>query len=69
MGHTELHALFHDHSQQANLQARYWDLSSGEQLCRLDGHTDYVRAASPSPASQSVWATGTLFLRVQNRSC
>lgn len=40
------------------MQARYWDLASGEQLQRLVGHTDYIRAAVQNPASPSIWATG-----------
>jgi len=37
---------------------RWWDVSSGEQLSRLDGHTDYVRAAALSPQSEELVATG-----------
>lgn len=37
---------------------RYWDISSGEQVSRLDGHSDYVRAIAASPTSQELWATG-----------
>jgi WD40 repeat protein len=41
------------------LQVRYWDVTAGEQLARLDGHADYVRACAASPASPDVWATGS----------
>jgi U3 small nucleolar RNA-associated protein 15 len=37
---------------------RWWDVSSGEQIFRLDGHTDYVRAAALSPQSEELVATG-----------
>lgn len=39
-------------------RSRWWDVSSGAQVCRLDGHTDYVRAAGVSPANMETWATG-----------
>jgi len=38
---------------------RYWDLVSGEQSQRLDGHSDYVRAAACSPANSNIWVTGS----------
>ncbi|MEW5302577.1 MAG: hypothetical protein WDW36_005346 [Sanguina aurantia] len=41
-----------------DVTARWWDVSSGAQVCRLDGHTDYVRAAGVSPANMETWATG-----------
>lgn len=45
---------------------RLWDVSSGAQVARWDGHTDYVRALVPAPAASSqlsggdggVWASG-----------
>jgi len=37
---------------------RWWDISSGVQTARMDGHSDYVRAAAVSPVSHEVWATG-----------
>ena len=37
---------------------RLWDITSGVQLCQLQGHSDYVRAAAASPTSADVWATG-----------
>eukprot|EP00891_Asterochloris_glomerata_P002672 jgi/Astpho2/2672/fgenesh1_pm.00049_%23_14_t len=37
---------------------RWWDVAAGEQLFRLEGHTDYVRSAAANPASPDVWATG-----------
>ena len=39
-------------------QVRLWDVSAGEQVVRLTGHTDYVRAAAASPSSSDSWATG-----------
>jgi U3 small nucleolar RNA-associated protein 15 len=36
---------------------RLWDLAQGEQLLRMDGHTDYVRSALP--ASDDLWVTGS----------
>lgn len=46
--------------------ARWWDVATGAQLRRLDGHTDYVRSASHAAASSSsadseglLWATGS----------
>ena len=41
-----------------NLQIRYWDITAGEQLFRLDGHSDYVRSSACSPSSPDTWATG-----------
>ena len=29
-----------------DVTVRWWDITSGEQVARLDGHTDYVRAAA-----------------------
>ena len=37
---------------------RYWDVTAGEQVARLDGHGDYVRASACSPAQPDLWATG-----------
>lgn len=37
---------------------RWWDVASGTQVGRLDGHTDYVRAAALSPHSEELIATG-----------
>lgn len=42
----------------ATSQVRLWDVSAGEQVARLTGHTDYVRAAAASPSSSDSWATG-----------
>lgn len=39
-------------------QVRWWDVTTGEQVCRLTGHTDYVRAGAASPLDNNVWATG-----------
>lgn len=33
-------------------------MTAGTQVCRLDGHTDYVRSAEVSPANMETWATG-----------
>jgi U3 small nucleolar RNA-associated protein 15 len=41
-----------------DVTARWWDLSSGTQVCRLDGHSDYVRAAAVAPNNPDTWATG-----------
>ena len=50
------------------LQVRLWDVSAGEQVARLTGHTDYVRAAAASPSSSDSWATGVpiMFRAVQS---
>lgn len=40
-----------------DVTVRWWDMASGAQLLRLDGHTDYVRAASVSPVNSETWAT------------
>ena len=40
-----------------DVTARWWDIASGAQLLRLDGHTDYIRAASVSPVNSETWAT------------
>ena len=37
---------------------RLWDLSEAKQVCRLDGHLDYVRAGVQSPQAMDLWATG-----------
>jgi len=37
---------------------RWWDISEGKQVLRLDGHSDYVRAAAVSPASEATWLSG-----------
>lgn len=37
---------------------RLWDITSGVQVCQLQGHADYVRTAAAHPASADVWATG-----------
>lgn len=39
------------------LQVRWWDVTVGKQDFRLDGHSDYVRAAAVSPTSPDTWAT------------
>jgi len=49
-------------------QIRYWDLVSGEQSQRLDGHSDYVRAAACSPANSNIWVTGDAHLLAQQYS-
>ena len=41
------------------MQVRYWDVTAGEQVARLDGHGDYVRTAAASPAQPDLWATGS----------
>mmetsp|Transcript_5412 Transcript_5412/g.11948 ORF Transcript_5412/g.11948 Transcript_5412/m.11948 type:complete len:530 (-) Transcript_5412:1074-2663(-) len=41
-----------------DVTARWWDVTAGQQVLRLDGHTDYVRAAAASPANSETWATG-----------
>ncbi|KAK3269238.1 hypothetical protein CYMTET_22303 [Cymbomonas tetramitiformis] len=38
--------------------ARWWDVATGAQLTRLDGHSDYIRAAAASPVGPEMWATG-----------
>ncbi len=43
-------------------QVRWWDMTAEKQVSMLRGHTDYVRAASLSPADSSCWATGELKL-------
>ncbi|GIL86712.1 hypothetical protein Vretimale_19807 [Volvox reticuliferus] len=53
-GADKLHVL----SGSDDVTARWWDVSSGTQVLRLDGHRDYVRAAAGSPNSPDVWATG-----------
>ena len=42
----------------AHVQVRWWDITAGEQLFRLDGHTDYIRSSACSPSSADTWATG-----------
>ena len=39
-------------------QVRFWDVTQGQQVSRLTGHTDYVRAGAVSPLDMNVWATG-----------
>lgn len=41
-----------------DVTVRWWDLATGEQLSRMDGHTDYVRAGAVNPTSMDIWATG-----------
>ncbi|GAX79819.1 hypothetical protein CEUSTIGMA_g7259.t1 [Chlamydomonas eustigma] len=41
-----------------DVTVRWWDITSGSQVMRLDGHTDYVRAASVSPVNMETWVTG-----------
>ncbi|GLC39732.1 hypothetical protein PLESTM_000933800 [Pleodorina starrii] len=53
-GEDKLHVL----SGSDDVTARWWDVSSGTQVLRLDGHRDYVRAAAASPTSPDTWATG-----------
>ncbi|EFJ42814.1 hypothetical protein VOLCADRAFT_66565 [Volvox carteri f. nagariensis] len=53
-GADKLHIL----SGSDDVTARWWDLTSGSQVLRLDGHRDYVRAAAASPTSPDMWATG-----------
>ncbi|DBA71319.1 hypothetical protein WJX79_008210 [Trebouxia sp. C0005] len=36
---------------------RWWDVTVGKQDFRLDGHSDYVRAAAINPTSPDMWAT------------
>ena len=52
--HDKLHVL----SAGDDATVRWWDVSSGEQVSRLNGHTDYVRAAALSPQSEDMIATG-----------
>ena len=52
---AEPHAVSH---QRMPVQVRWWDVAAGEQLFRLEGHTDYVRSAAANPSSPDVWATG-----------
>eukprot|EP00951_Prasinocladus_malaysianus_P011338 scaffold83769_cov26-Prasinocladus_malaysianus.AAC.1 len=40
-------------------KVRWWDMTEGRQVIRLDGHTDYVRAAECSPGSDTTWLTGS----------
>lgn len=40
------------------MTVRWWDIGSGTQLLRMDGHRDYVRAGRVSPANPETWATG-----------
>jgi hypothetical protein len=51
-----------------DVTVRWWDISSGSQVTRCDGHTDYVRAAAVSPASEATWLTGEAQWRFQD-SC
>jgi len=41
-----------------DVTVRWWDVTTGAQLLRLDGHADYVRAGAHSPSSLDTWATG-----------
>lgn len=53
--------LVFDHSFQASghrAQVRWWDVTQGQQVRRLKGHTDYVRAAAVHPLDANTWATG-----------
>lgn len=52
--HDKLHLL----SAGDDATVRWWDVASGNQIMRLDGHTDYVRAAALSPQSEELIATG-----------
>ena len=52
--HDKLHLL----SAGDDATVRWWDVASGNQLARLDGHTDYVRTAALSPQSEELIATG-----------
>ena len=38
---------------------RLWDVASGAQTARCDGHTDYVRCAAEAPRGAALWATGS----------
>ncbi|KAK9905478.1 hypothetical protein WJX75_000621 [Coccomyxa subellipsoidea] len=38
---------------------RWWDVTAGEQVFRLEGHTDYVRSSACSPSLPDTWATGS----------
>lgn len=42
-----------------DVTVRWWDVTAGSQVLRMDGHRDYVRAAAVSPAAPDVWATGS----------
>eukprot|EP00803_Ostreobium_quekettii_P004855 evm.model.scf_1585.1 EVM.evm.TU.scf_1585.1 scf_1585:22260-29819(-) len=37
---------------------RWWDISEGAQVLRMDGHRDYIRAGARSPSTMDTWATG-----------
>lgn len=52
--HDKLHLL----SAGDDATVRWWDVASGNQISRLDGHTDYVRTAALSPQSEELIATG-----------
>ena len=52
--HDKLHLL----SGGDDATVRLWDIGSGTQLARLDGHGDYVLAIAVSPTSHDIWATG-----------
>jgi U3 small nucleolar RNA-associated protein 15 len=47
---------------------RWWDVTAGEQLFRLDGHSDYVRSSACSPAAPDTWATGAIAFRMGLRA-
>ena len=40
-----------------DVTVRWWDITSGEQVARFDGHTDYVRAAAGEEPN-SEWREG-----------
>ncbi|BDA47532.1 U3 small nucleolar RNA-associated protein 15 homolog [Coccomyxa sp. Obi] len=50
---------FHVLSGSDDATVRWWDITTEEQLFRLDGHTDYVRSSACSPSSSDTWATGS----------
>ncbi|KAI8110895.1 hypothetical protein M9434_004469 [Picochlorum sp. BPE23] len=52
--HDKLHLL----SAGDDATVRWWDVASGNQISRFDGHTDYVRTAALSPQSEELLATG-----------
>lgn len=41
-----------------DVTVRWWDVTAGKQVCRLDGHQDYVRSAASSPVNGDTWLTG-----------
>lgn len=38
--------------------ARWWDLTTGQQVTKLVGHADYIRSCASNPSNHEVWATG-----------